>query len=50
MVLKVPATTNVRYKSAGYIEVFLWEFDRDPAGSFKKCPLLPRVCYVACPL
>ena len=31
--------------SIHYIEDFLWEFDRDPAGSLKKCPLLPGVHY-----
>ena len=33
-----------------YIEAFLREFDRDSAGSLKKCPLLPGVRYIACPL
>ena len=42
--------TNVRYKSVRYIKVFLWEFDRDSTGSLKKCPLLPCVRYIACPL
>ena len=42
--------TNVRYKNVRYIEGFLWEFDRDSAGSLKKCPLLPGVHYIACPL
>ena len=39
---KVSAITNVHYKSLLYIEVFLWEFDRDM--------LLPDVRYIACPL
>ena len=38
---KVSAITNVHYKSVLYIEVFLWEFDRDT--------LLPDVRYIACP-
>ena len=41
------AITNIRYKSVCYIEVFLWEFDRDSVGSLKKCPLLPGVRYKA---
>ena len=36
---KMSAITNVRYKSVRYIEVFLWELDRDSAGSLKRCPL-----------
>ena len=47
---EVSAITNVRYKSRHYIEVFLWEFDRDSTGSLKKCPLLLGACYVVCPL
>ena len=39
---KVSPITNVHYKSVLYIEVFLWEFDRDT--------LLPDVRYIACPL
>ena len=35
----VSAVTIVRYKIVHYIGVFLWEFDRDSAGSTKKCPL-----------
>ena len=31
--------TSVRYESVRYIGGFLWEFDRDPAGSTRKCPL-----------
>ena len=34
-----------RYKIVYYIEVFLWEIDRDSPGSLKKCLLLPGVCY-----
>ena len=30
--------------------VFLREFDRELAGSLKKCPLLPGVLCTACPL
>ena len=44
------AKKSVRYKSVRYIEVFLWEFDRDSVGSLKKCPLLPGVRYKARPL
>ena len=47
---KVSAIIDVRYKSVHYIEVFLWEFDSDLAGSLKKCPLLPGARYIACPL
>ena len=42
---KVSPITNVRY-----IEAFLGGFDRDSACSLKKCPLLPGVPYIACPL
>ena len=35
----VSVITNIRYKSVRYKEVFLWEFDRDSAGSLKRCPL-----------
>ena len=42
---KMSAIANVRY-----IEVFPWKFDRDSAGSLKKCPLLPDVRYIAYPL
>ena len=45
------AQKSVHYnKCVRYIEVFLRVFDRDLAGSLKKYPLLPGVCYVACPL
>ena len=37
-------------KNVRYIEVFPWKFDRDSAGSLKKCPLLPDVRYIAYPL
>ena len=45
---KVSPKTNIRYKGARYIEVFLREFDDDSAGSIKVCPLLPGVRYIAC--
>ena len=32
---KVSTIVNVRSKSVRYTEVFLWEFDRDLAGSLK---------------
>ena len=38
---------SVRYEGVRFIEVFLSEFDRDSAGSLKKCPLLPGVRYIA---
>ena len=44
------AQKNVRYNYVRYIEVFPWKFDRDSAGSLKKCPLLPDVRYIAYPL
>ena len=44
------AQKNVRYKSVHLMEVFLREFDRDLIGPLKKCPLLPGVRYIACPL
>ena len=44
---KLSTTTNVRYKSARSIDVFLWESDRDSAGSLNKFPLLPGVGYIA---
>ena len=43
---KVSAITNVLYKSVRYIGIFLWEFDRDSVGSWKKYPLLPGVRYI----
>ena len=42
---KLSAVTNTRHKSVLYIEVFLWEFDRDLTGSLQKCSLLPGVRY-----
>ena len=44
---KVPAIAIASYKSVRYIELFLWEFNLDSAGSLKKCPLLPGVRYIA---
>ena len=44
------AVAIVRYKRVRYIEVTLWEFDRDSAGSTKNCPLLQGVGYIAYPL
>ena len=47
---EVTFTQNVHAvlkRSVHYIEVFLWEFDRDSVGFLKKCPLLPGVRYVA---
>ena len=41
----VSAITIIRYKSVRYIGVFLWELDRDLAGSTKKCPLQQGVSY-----
>ena len=47
---KVSALGNKCYKSVRYVEVFLWEFDCDSAGSLKKFPLLLGVGYIAYPL
>ena len=44
------AAAIVRYKRVRYIEVSLWEFDRDSAGSTKNFPLLQGVGYIAYPL
>ena len=42
---KLSAITNVCYKSVRYLEVFLWELDRDSADSSKKVSTITR-----CPL
>ena len=44
------AITNVRFKSVRHIGFFLWEFDRDLAGSLKKVSAITRgVRYIARP-
>ena len=40
---KVSAIANVRYKSVHYIEVFVWEFDRDSASPIKKVSAVNQV-------
>ena len=39
---KVSAIANVRYKSVHYIEIFVWEFDRDSASPIKKVSAITR--------